>query len=92
LSTPHYILSKRIPNSFYILETTTVDCVDGGNIGPDTMASVSSLDQDMKKLRLSRYTPSAANEARMWIEEILGEKLPNGDLLDSLKDGTILCR
>ena len=56
------------------------------------MASVSSLDQDMKKLRLSRYTPSAANEARTWIEETLGEKLPSGDLLDNLKDGTVLCR
>ena len=64
----------------------------GGCIGPDDMASVSSLDQDMKKLRMSRYTPSAANEVRTWIEEILGEKLPSGDLLDSLKDGTILCR
>jgi hypothetical protein len=56
------------------------------------MASVSSLDQDMRKLRMSRYTPSAANEARTWIEETLGEKLPSGDLLEALKDGTVLCR
>ncbi|KAF2193730.1 hypothetical protein K469DRAFT_745219 [Zopfia rhizophila CBS 207.26] len=56
------------------------------------MASVSSLDQDMKKLRMSRYTPQAANEARSWIEETLGEKLLAGDLLDALKDGTVLCR
>jgi len=56
------------------------------------MASVTSLDQDMKKLRLSRYTPQAANEARTWIEDILGERLPAGDLLDALKDGTVLCR
>jgi hypothetical protein len=57
-----------------------------------TMASVSSLDQDMRKLRLSRYTPSAANEARAWIEEILNEQLASGDLLDALKDGTALCK
>jgi hypothetical protein len=56
------------------------------------MASVTSLDQDMRKLRMDRYTPKAANEARSWIEEVLGERLPPGDLLDALKDGTVLCR
>ncbi|KAF2839992.1 hypothetical protein M501DRAFT_1002259 [Patellaria atrata CBS 101060] len=56
------------------------------------MASVSSLDQDMRKLRLSRYTPQAANEIRSWIESTLGEKLPPGDLLEALKDGTALCK
>jgi hypothetical protein len=56
------------------------------------MASVSSLDQDMRRLRMDRYTPKAANEARTWIEETLEERLPNGDLLDTLKDGTVLCR
>ncbi|KAF2659918.1 hypothetical protein K491DRAFT_622035 [Lophiostoma macrostomum CBS 122681] len=56
------------------------------------MASVTSLDQDMRKLRMDRYTPKAANEARSWIEEVLGERLPSGDLLDALKDGTVLCR
>ncbi|KAL6712237.1 calponin [Coniothyrium glycines] len=56
------------------------------------MASVTSLDQDMRKLRMDRYTPKAANEARGWIEEVLGERLPAGDLLDALKDGTVLCR
>ncbi|KAF2092138.1 hypothetical protein K490DRAFT_32145 [Saccharata proteae CBS 121410] len=56
------------------------------------MASVSSLDQDMKRLRLGRYTPQAAEEARAWIEDTLGEKLPSGDLLQVLKDGTVLCR
>ncbi|KAF2231699.1 hypothetical protein EV356DRAFT_535213 [Viridothelium virens] len=56
------------------------------------MASVSSLDQDMKKLRLGRYTPQAANAGRAWIESTLGEKLPPGDLLETLKDGVVLCR
>lgn len=56
------------------------------------MASVSNLDADMKRLRMSRYTPAAAREVRVWIEDTLGEQLPNGDLLDLLKDGTILCR
>lgn len=41
---------------------------------------------------MSRYTPQAANEARAWIEDTLGERLPTRDLLDALKDGTVLCR
>jgi transgelin len=56
------------------------------------MASVSSLDGDLRKLRLDKYTPGAAKEARAWIEGVLGEQLPAGDLLDSLKDGVALCR
>jgi len=56
------------------------------------MASVSSLDQDMRKLRLDRYTPGAANEVRKWIEDILGEPLPPGDLMQVLRDGVALCK
>lgn len=56
------------------------------------MASVSSLDQDVRSLRLARYTPQAANEARTWIEETLGEKLRPGDLLEVLRDGVALCK
>ncbi|KAL1310731.1 hypothetical protein AAFC00_000985 [Neodothiora populina] len=57
------------------------------------MASVTSLDQDMRNLRLSRYTPQSANEAREWIESALGETLPPGDLLQNvLKDGVVLCK
>lgn len=56
------------------------------------MASVTSLDKDLRKLRLDKYTPAAANEARSWIEDRLGEKLPLPDLLESLKDGVALCK
>lgn len=56
------------------------------------MASVTSLDKDMRKLRLDRYTPAAANEVRTFIEESLGERLAQGDLLDALKDGVALCK
>ncbi|ODH52216.1 hypothetical protein GX48_01532 [Paracoccidioides brasiliensis] len=56
------------------------------------MASVSSLDKDLRSMRLSRYTPQAANEIQEWIEEVLHEKLPKGDLLGLLKSGVILCR
>jgi hypothetical protein len=56
------------------------------------MASVSSLDKDLRKMRLDKYTPQAANEVRGWIEGILGERLAGGDLLDALKDGVALCK
>ncbi|KAE8452469.1 hypothetical protein EG329_000371 [Mollisiaceae sp. DMI_Dod_QoI] len=56
------------------------------------MASVTSLDSDMRKLRLDRYTESAANEARSFIESVLGEPLSSGDLLAGLKDGVALCK
>ena len=56
------------------------------------MASVSSLDKDMRNLRLGKYTPQAANEVRVWIEEVLGERIAAGDLLDALKDGSVLCK
>ncbi|KAK3302447.1 uncharacterized protein B0T15DRAFT_422534 [Chaetomium strumarium] len=56
------------------------------------MASVSSLDKDLRRLRLDKYTPAAANEVRQWIEGILGERLPDDDLLEGLKDGVALCK
>lgn len=56
------------------------------------MASVSSLDKDMRNIRLGKYTPQAANEVRTWIEHVLGERLAAGDLLDALKDGVALCK
>ena len=56
------------------------------------MAAVPSLDEDMRNLRLSKYTPAAANQVRRWIEDALGEPLQSGDLLGALKDGVALCR
>jgi hypothetical protein len=56
------------------------------------MASVTSLDKDLSRLRMEKYTPQAANEVRSFIEESLGERLADGDLLDSLKDGVALCK
>ncbi|KAJ5477897.1 hypothetical protein N7530_003406 [Penicillium desertorum] len=56
------------------------------------MASVTSLDKDLRNMRLSRYTPQAAAEVRDWIEEVLHEKLASPDLLEGLKDGVALCK
>ncbi|PHH59054.1 hypothetical protein CDD80_1888 [Ophiocordyceps camponoti-rufipedis] len=43
-------------------------------------------------MRLDKYTPAAAAEARAWVEDVLGERLPSSDLLEGLKDGVALCR
>lgn len=56
------------------------------------MASVTSLDKDLRKMRLEKYTPAAANEVRNWIESAIGERLPSSDLLEGLKDGVALCK
>jgi hypothetical protein len=56
------------------------------------MASVTSLDKDLRKMRLDKYTPQAADEAKQWIEGVLGERLQTKDLLEGLKDGVALCK
>ena len=38
------------------------------------MATVSSLDQDVRNMRLSKYTPKAANEVRDWDRGGFGRK------------------
>lgn len=55
------------------------------------MASVTSLDKDLRRMRLDKYTPGAAREVREWIESVLGRSIPAGDLLEALKDGVALC-
>lgn len=58
------------------------------------MASVSSLDKDLSRLRLSKYTTQEANEVLQWIVQILQIPQPpaNTDLLEFLKDGVALCK
>ena len=51
-----------------------------------------SLDRDISRKLQEKYDPAMADEAKVWIEECLGEQLPDEDLMDTLKDGTILCR
>lgn len=65
------------------------------------MASVTNLDNDVNSKRGDRVTPAAVNEVRNFIEESLGETLPDvGDdarfgtynILAALKDGVALCK
>ncbi|KAB8304797.1 hypothetical protein EYC80_004141 [Monilinia laxa] len=65
------------------------------------MASVTNLDNDVNSKRGERVTPAAVNEVRNFIEQALGESLPDvGDdarfgtynILAALKDGVALCK
>ncbi|RAL67910.1 hypothetical protein DID88_008635 [Monilinia fructigena] len=65
------------------------------------MASVTNLDNDVNSKRGERVTPAAVNEVRNFIEQSLGESLPDvGDdarfgtynILAALKDGVALCK
>ncbi|ESZ92165.1 hypothetical protein SBOR_7460 [Sclerotinia borealis F-4128] len=65
------------------------------------MASVTNLDNDVNSKRGDRVTPAAVDEVRNFIEQSLGESLPDvGDdpkfgtynILAALKDGVALCK
>ena len=51
-----------------------------------------SLDRDIQQRLQEKYDPGMADEAKEWIEMCLGETLPDQDLMDTLMDGTVLCR
>lgn len=58
-------------------------------------ADVTSLDEDLKTLRESKFSPDAVKSIEMWIyESILREKCPDQSvsLLESLKDGIVLSK
>ncbi|QSZ29521.1 hypothetical protein DSL72_004035 [Monilinia vaccinii-corymbosi] len=65
------------------------------------MASVTNLDNDVNSKRGERVTPAAVNEVRNFIEESLGESLPDVgndprfgtyNITAALKDGVALCK
>lgn len=56
---------------------------------------VTSLDDDLKELRSKKFSPQNVEEIKRWIfESVLRDPQgsPQGQLLDILKDGTVLCR
>ncbi|ODQ64563.1 hypothetical protein NADFUDRAFT_83523 [Nadsonia fulvescens var. elongata DSM 6958] len=54
--------------------------------------SVSSLDADLKVLRNSKYDPNMADQLKFWLSNVIDEALPDGDLIDILRDGVYLCK
>lgn len=56
-------------------------------------ADVTSLDEDLKLLRESKFSREAVEDIKRWVfESVLEEQVPAESLLESLKDGTVLCR
>lgn len=41
---------------------------------------------------VGKYSLEREQEARAWIEDLIGEKFPLDDFAESLKDGVILCK
>ena len=59
----------------------------------DKKADVTSLDEDLRQLRKSKYSPEAVQHIKTWVfESVLIEATPSEDLLECLKDGTVLCK
>lgn len=55
--------------------------------------NVSSLDNDLSELRASKYDVASTAEVSAWISTVIGEDLPQGeDLMDTLRDGIVLCK
>lgn len=51
------------------------------------------MDRDLLELRASKYDGASTAEVAAWISTVIGEDLPEGeDLMDTLKDGLILCK
>lgn len=80
--------TRNTPRSTSILQSYTAVTAN--------MASVSSLDHDVKVKRNEGITSAVLNEAKTFIEEALGVALgpvsTANDLLSSLKDGVVLCK
>ncbi|CCF57487.1 hypothetical protein KAFR_0C04960 [Kazachstania africana CBS 2517] len=55
---------------------------------------VTSLDEDLKQLRLSKFSEDAIGSIKMWIfKSVLNDEVDAGkSLLELLKDGTVLCK
>ncbi|KAJ3124497.1 hypothetical protein HK098_001108 [Nowakowskiella sp. JEL0407] len=53
---------------------------------------VYGLDKELLAKQNAKYDPEREREARSWIEEVIGEKFPKDNFIESLKDGVILCK
>lgn len=63
------------------------------NMSYDKKPDVTSLDDDLKLLRDSKFSQDAIDDIKTWIfVSVLREQLPTQPLLDSLKSGVILCK
>ncbi|KAI8889209.1 hypothetical protein K501DRAFT_208668 [Backusella circina FSU 941] len=50
------------------------------------------IDKEIQARIDSKYSVEREQEARQWIEQLIGEPFPSDDFAESLKDGVILCK
>ncbi|QLQ81741.1 hypothetical protein HG537_0F05020 [Torulaspora globosa] len=56
-------------------------------------ADVTSLDEDLKLVREAKFSREAIEDIKRWIfQSVLEDVVPEESLIESLKDGTVLCR
>lgn len=59
----------------------------------DKKADVTSLDEDLKLLRDTKFSQDAIDDIKNWIfESVLNEEQPSESLIDCLKSGVTLCK
>lgn len=59
----------------------------------DKKADVTSLDEDLKLLRDTKFSQDAIDDIKNWIfESVLNEEQPGESLIESLKSGVTLCK
>ncbi|CAO3698149.1 unnamed protein product [Rhizopus microsporus] len=58
----------------------------------DNQAPIYGIDKEIQAKIVGKYSLEREQEARAWIEDLIGEKFPLDDFAESLKDGVILCK
>lgn len=61
-------------------------------MAPPNTLPIYGLDRELAAKAAAKYDPQRENEAKQWIEDVIGEKLPQGTFNDVLKDGIYLCK
>ncbi|CEJ01042.1 hypothetical protein RMCBS344292_15081 [Rhizopus microsporus] len=58
----------------------------------DDQAPIYGIDKEIQAKIVGKYSLEREQEARAWIEDLIGERFPSDDFAESLKDGVILCK
>ena len=54
---------------------------------------VYGIDRELAEKQKSKYDPQQEQEARLWIEQVIGERLPSTqDFISSLRSGVVLVK
>ncbi|AET39815.1 Scp1p Ecym_5012 [Eremothecium cymbalariae DBVPG len=53
---------------------------------------VTSLDEDLRELRNSKFDENAINEIKRWVFSVIGEAVPPDSMVETLKNGIVLCK